>query len=474
MTDTTNLALPCIEASQAQKHVTHNDALRILDALVQLAVLTRTLSAPPASPSDGQRWIVKAAGSGAWAGRDNAVAAWQDGAWQFSVPQTGWIAFVVDEGTLLVWNGTAWGDFFSSVTSIQNLALLGVGTTADATNPLSAKLNNALFTGKTVAEGGDGNLRYTLNKETAANTLSFLLQDGYSGRAEIGLTGDDDFHFKVSPDGTTWYEGIKIAAATGKVSFPVSGGPREVLTANRTYYVRTDGSDSNNGLANTGAGAFLTLLKAWNTVVTLDLGGFTATIQVADGTYAAGIISAKVPFGGAVIIQGNTSTPDNCVINTGSANCFEFSGLGTYVTLKGFKTQNTVSGGAHIVAHLGTRVDFGYFDFGACAGYQISALSGAIYAVAPYTISASVAAHALIGSFGYVDLAATVTLSGAPNWSWAFVVMNGHAQLDCWGFSTSGSSTGLKYSVGPFGLINLGGSTLPGSGGSVDALGKVA
>ncbi|MGC1467553.1 MAG: DUF2793 domain-containing protein [Pseudolabrys sp.] len=65
MTDTTNLGLPCIEAAQAQKHVTHNDALRILDALVQLAVLDRDLSVPPGSPAEGQRWIVKATGTGA-------------------------------------------------------------------------------------------------------------------------------------------------------------------------------------------------------------------------------------------------------------------------------------------------------------------------------------------------------------------------------------------------------------------------
>ena len=94
--------------------------------------------------------------SGDWAGHSNAIAAWQDDAWQFSTPQIGWCAFVADEGTLIVWNGTAWGDFFSTVTSVQNLALLGVGTTADSTNVLSAKLNNTLFTAKTVAEGGDG------------------------------------------------------------------------------------------------------------------------------------------------------------------------------------------------------------------------------------------------------------------------------------------------------------------------------
>ena len=107
MTDPANLGLPCIEGSQAQKHVTHNGALRILDTLVQLAVLDRDLTAPPGSPTEGQRWIVKTGATGAWAGHANAIAAWQDGVWQFSAPQTGWVAFVVDEATLVVWSGSA-------------------------------------------------------------------------------------------------------------------------------------------------------------------------------------------------------------------------------------------------------------------------------------------------------------------------------------------------------------------------------
>lgn len=220
MTDTANLGLPCIEGSQAQKHVTHNEALRILDTLVQLAVLDRDLTAPPGSPAGGERWIVKSGASGAWAGHDDAIAAWQDGAWQFCTPQTGWLAYVVDEGALLAWSGSAWVDALSVLTSLNNMTLLGVGTTADTTNPLSARLNNTLFTARTVAEGGDGDLRCKMSKEAAANTLSLLFQNNYSGRAEIGLTGDDDFRFKVSPDGTTWYEGIVIDKDSGAVTFP--------------------------------------------------------------------------------------------------------------------------------------------------------------------------------------------------------------------------------------------------------------
>lgn len=217
MSGSKNLGMPFIEGPEAEYYVTHNEALRVLDTLVQLAVLTRSLSAPPAAPAEGERWIIGPSPTGAWSGRANQVAAWQDGAWQFSVPKAGWLAYAIDEGTLIGWNGSAWGDFFSTVTAVQNLSRLGIGATADATNPLSAKLNNALWAARSVAEGGDGNLRYKLSKESSAKTLSLLLQSNFSGRAELGLTGDDDFRIKVSPDGSTWRDALIVDRSSGAV-----------------------------------------------------------------------------------------------------------------------------------------------------------------------------------------------------------------------------------------------------------------
>ena len=91
MTDTVHLGLPTIEGAQAQKHVTHNEALAVLDALVMLAVIDRDLSAPPGSPAEGDRYLVKSPGSGAFAGRDNDVAHYIDSGWSFYPPQVGWI-----------------------------------------------------------------------------------------------------------------------------------------------------------------------------------------------------------------------------------------------------------------------------------------------------------------------------------------------------------------------------------------------
>ena len=222
MTDTANLRLPCIEGSQAQKHVTHNEALRILDTLVQLAVLDRDLTAPPELTYEGDRYIVNAEATGAWAECEGAIMAWQDGAWHISVPRVGWLAYVMDEGALLAWDGLEWVDAIAALTSLNNMTRLGVGTMADDTNPFSAKLNNMLFAARTVAEGGDGDLRTKLSKESAADTASLLFQSGYSGRAELGLTGDDNFHVKVSADGSAWTEAMTIDRTTGGVSFPNS------------------------------------------------------------------------------------------------------------------------------------------------------------------------------------------------------------------------------------------------------------
>ena len=108
MDTTPNLSLPFIAAAQAQKHVTHNEALRALDAIVQLTVLDRDLSAPPSSPAEGVRYIVGPSPTGAWTGQTDKIAAWQDGAWAFYAPHQGWLAWVADEDTLYVWSGTAW------------------------------------------------------------------------------------------------------------------------------------------------------------------------------------------------------------------------------------------------------------------------------------------------------------------------------------------------------------------------------
>ena len=135
-------------------------------------------------------------------------------------------------------------------------ALFGVNATADATTKFAVAAAASLFN-----HAGAGH-QAKINKNAAGDTASLLFQTGASGRAGCRDPGDDNFHFKVSPDGSTWKEAIVIDRSTGVTSFPLTP-KREMLTANRTYYVRTDGSDSNDGLANTSGGAFLTIAEGY-------------------------------------------------------------------------------------------------------------------------------------------------------------------------------------------------------------------
>lgn len=218
MPNTARLGLPLIEAAQAQKHVTHNEALAALDQLVQTLAESRSLAAPPSSPADGQAWIVAAAPTGAWAGKADQIAAWQSGAWTFYAARTGMLAWVKADNRLFVWTGSAWADLVATLAStLQNLSLLGIGTTADANNPLAAKVNKALFAAKSTGEGGTGDLRVTFNKDAASNVLSLLFQTGYSGRAEFGLAGSNDMVLKTSADGSAWTDAMKVTAGTGEL-----------------------------------------------------------------------------------------------------------------------------------------------------------------------------------------------------------------------------------------------------------------
>lgn len=202
-----NLSLPLLMPAQAQKHVTHNEALQVLDALVQLVVIDRTQAAPPASPAEGDRHIVPAGATG-WAGPAGSLAVFGQGAWTYHLPRDGWQAHVLAENRSLIWQGGDW------VAPALRAAVLGVNAGADATNRLAVAAPATLFT----HDGGGHQVK--VNKAAPGNTASLLFQTGFSGRAEMGLAGNEDFSVKVSATGAAWSEALVAEAATGRVRLP--------------------------------------------------------------------------------------------------------------------------------------------------------------------------------------------------------------------------------------------------------------
>jgi hypothetical protein len=106
--ESARLRLPLLAAGQAQKEITHNEALALIDAGISAAVEAMEVDTPPAAPQTGQCWIVGPAPSGAWAGNAETVAIRTEGGWRFLPPVTGMQAWVKDQQLWAVREAAGW------------------------------------------------------------------------------------------------------------------------------------------------------------------------------------------------------------------------------------------------------------------------------------------------------------------------------------------------------------------------------
>ncbi|MGB3718553.1 MAG: DUF2793 domain-containing protein [Hyphomicrobiaceae bacterium] len=462
MFETPNLKLPYIAPAQAQKHVTHNEAIRALDALLHIAVEDRDLSEPPAEPAEGARYIVGDDAAGEWSGHENALAAFQDGAWAFYYPQKGWTAWIIDEELLVVWNGAAWVPAAVSDPAPQ----LGINATADTVNRFTVASPASLFT----HESGGHQLK--INKAESSDFGTVLFQTGWSGRAEMGLAGDDDFHFKVSPDGDVWHEAIVVDRNTGRVRLPATPG-REILAADRTYYVDPSGDDSNHGLSP--EAPFRTLQKAIDSALNVDAVGHSVTIKLADGVYTSGGWVNRPMFDGSQLnIIGNPDNPGNVEISVTGANAFLVDAAGAKVRIEGVK----ISGDVGIWARYGAVVFLtGKNAFGACPFRHIGADNGAFVEMLGGQISIDGAAphHLYADAGGHIFYAlGSVEISGTPTFSFGFAYAQTTGLITSYGINWSGSASGPRYQATLNGVINVNGAGatyFPGDGAGTVANG---
>lgn len=309
-----------------------------------------------------------------------------------------------------------------------------------------------------VATPSSANLRTLLTDETGTGAAVFA--------GSPALTGAP-----TAPTASAMTSTTQIASTAF-----VTGATREKLSANRTYYVRTDGSDSNNGLANTSGGAFLTLQKAYDTIAAnLDLGGYTITVQVGAGTYTAGVsITQPWSGGGAVTFLGDSSTPGNVIISATAARCFYWNcNLPGMLTVQGFKVQTTTSGDAVRGDGAGTCT-MRDMEYGACAGRQLLlATPGAnLLFGGTYLISGGAQSHWVAESLSRLRCdGKTITITGTPAFSNAFAQAQFGGILQVGGNTFSGSATGRRYNIASAGGVHTsgGGATyLPGNSSPAD------
>jgi len=361
------LGLPYLAAGQMQKHVTLNEALTRLDALIQTAVASRTIMTEPEAPDDGRLYILPegAEGPGWSAFAAGTLIRVESGGWTGIEVADGQLVWVEDEAAFVVRDGDGWSPLGARIGEVGPLERLGLGATADEANPFVAKLNKALWTALEAASGGDGDLRLTLNKEAPVDVLSLLFQSGYGGRAELGLIGDDDLSLKVSADGAVWRPALSVDQATGRVSFAQGAGRREitVLTANGSWtppvWARSVEAIAVGGGGGGGAGAFGASGARYGGGGG-GAGGVSRTVWAADQIAAGltvvvgaggtgGVASAGAGGSGSVVYLGSTAL----LLATGGGGGGLGGGSSGAGGAGGASVPNSNAGGASSVSAAG-------------------------------------------------------------------------------------------------------------------------
>jgi hypothetical protein len=318
-----------------------------------------------------------------------------------------------------------------------------------------------------------------------------------SGDAGIAvITDGDKGDITTSGSGTTWT--IDAAAVTNSklaamVQNTIKGratastgdpedltatqvrtiiGVREKLSANRTYYVRNDGSNSNDGLTNSSGGAFATLQKAYDTILGIDLGGFVATIQygVAGQTITNALSITAEPVGGTVTLDLGAST-----LNVTSNNAIAVT-AGANLLVQNGTLRTTTSGYCIITTVPGAKVRIGStLTFGASADGHMCSFGGNIEVNAAYTISGGASGQHVVAAIGGVIAyqTITVTLTGTPAFG-AFAQGSLGALFSFPSVTWTGSATGTRYVLTSNAVINTygaGATHLPGNASGTTATG---
>lgn len=343
MFDTTaNLNLPFIAASQAQKHVTHNESLNQLDLLVQLVVKDKTLTAPPGLPNEGDRHIVTAVATGTWTGKENNIAAWQDSAWQFLTPQTGWLSWVEADEKLFYWDGTFWKVYNTSLTNIVE----------DITPQLGGNLDTQSFTisSRDIAADGtklDGvealaNVTDFTNVNASLAAASAVIDvNGQRVTSSAAPTSGNDFTNKTYVDSVAIGLDTKDAAQLATtVNITLSGEQTidGVLTSASRILVKNQTIGSENGI-------YVTAASAWTRTTDAD-----ADAEVTNGLYVlvtAGTINTNSGW--------TLTTADPITLGTTALTFVQFNGLqqitaGAGMTKTG-STLDAVAGDATITVN---------------------------------------------------------------------------------------------------------------------------
>lgn len=364
----------------------------------------------------------------------------------------------------------------STPSSLNTFASATAGCATWLNTPSSANL-----LGCVTDETGSGLAVFNNTPTLTAPIVAAGSKLDFTNATEINRQGSDG-HMQFKSQNSV-FEFVGSATFSNAAQTRTNLGLRQPLTANTTFNVATTGTDSNNCVSATPC---LTIQRAYDNLANFyDLQGFTATIQVANGTYTAGLLTAKCVLGqngtAGVQILGS-ATPSNVLISVTNTDAF---GLGetafgagtqgcTQITIGGMKLVTTTGGNAVNVSGGGVGVTVGTpgfpIEFGAAAqDHMISNHSAWIIAGTNNLVSGSALIHVAALSNGVTALHGTTeTFSNAPVFTYyAYADINASVYVDAMTFAgTVGAVTGTRYLAQNGGVIyalSASASYLPGN-----------
>jgi Protein of unknown function (DUF2793) len=150
---TDRLKLPLLAAAQAQKEVTHNEALALADIAIQAVVQAIAPTSVPSAPTPGQCWIVGSAPTGAWVGQAGKLAGWTSGGWRFLASFEGMQVWSIADNVMARREGANWltGVITASAVKVSGIQVVGaqrprvLGPTGGSTVDTQARAAIALL-----------------------------------------------------------------------------------------------------------------------------------------------------------------------------------------------------------------------------------------------------------------------------------------------------------------------------------------
>lgn len=352
-------------------------------------------------------------------------------------------------------------DLSDKQAAFDNLSIRGADIASASTINLDAATGSLVdVTGTTtiatvqLAEGRRRRVRFT-GALTLVHGSALVLP----GSANIVTAAGDYAEFIGYPSSV-----VRCLFTRGN-GFPLIALPsgRELLSANRIYYVRTDGSNSNTGLADNAGGAFLTIQKAMDQAfLALDLNGYNVDIVCRTGAATAFFARNPQVGRGNITITGDTTTPANCTITAATGDCVE-ANAATF-EVRGFRLVSTTGNG--ISLQNGARVRHGNIEYGTCGLDHVVSTQSTPTQVAANTIIGGAQHHHHIadGSVAFL-IGQTLTISGTPAFSERFIGVNS-SKVRWESMTVVGACTGIRFLVHRNSCLDASGAlqtAIPGS-----------